>query len=199
MPLRAVQGEHPQLGGEACGLVLPVGDQAGGHDDQGGPGQASGLLLGEDVRQGLQGLAQAHVVGEDAADLQLAQRLHPAQTLQLVVAQFGVQPGRRLHRLLRQLLQTPGELAQAFATLPVQGGDLVQLGETRRIGLAQTQALALAVVFAEVQLAEAGQQRPQPAERQGHAAADAMAARQRHQQFLVVAALGQRLAGQQPG
>ncbi|MNF47662.1 hypothetical protein D3C84_288690 [compost metagenome] len=199
LALGAMQGQHAQFGCEAFGLVLPVGDQTGGHDDQRRAAQATGLPLGEDVRQGLQGLAQAHIVGEDAADLQLTQRLHPAQALQLIVAQFGAQPGRRLHRLLRQLLQAPGKFAQTFAALPVQGGNLVQLGEPRRIGLAQTQTLALNVVLAEVQLAEAGQQRPQPAERQSHAAADPMAARQRHQQFLVVATLGERLAAQQPG
>ncbi|MNM91075.1 hypothetical protein D3C81_1033630 [compost metagenome] len=104
---------------------------------------------------------------------------------------------------MRQFLQAPGEFAQAFAAQPVQGGYPLQRGETRGVGAAQAQAFAraavIAFVFAEIQLAEAGQQRLEPAERQRDAAADAVAARQRHQQLLVVATLGQRLAGEQPG
>ncbi len=86
-----------------------------------GPIEAPGALLGEDVRQGLQRLAQAHVVGEDAAHTQLAQGLHPAQALLLVVAQLGPQPGGRGDPALRQLGQASGEVAQALAAEPVQG------------------------------------------------------------------------------
>ena len=64
---RALQGQHAQVGGEALGFVQPVGHQAGRHHCQGGSGQSPGLLFQQQVCQGLQGLAQAHVVAQDAA------------------------------------------------------------------------------------------------------------------------------------
>ncbi|MND89556.1 hypothetical protein D3C80_816170 [compost metagenome] len=41
-----MQGQYAQAWGEALGFVLPVGDQAGRHDDHGGPVQAPGVLFG---------------------------------------------------------------------------------------------------------------------------------------------------------
>ena len=56
--------------------------------------EASSVFFREQVGQALQGLAQAHVVAQHAAGLQLAQGLHPAQAFTLVGAQFGQQAGR---------------------------------------------------------------------------------------------------------
>ena len=51
--------------------------------------------------QRLCGFAQAHVVGQYAAQALLAQVLQPGQALQLVGAQLHLQPLRRCHRLGR--------------------------------------------------------------------------------------------------
>jgi hypothetical protein len=63
----AVQQEHAQTGCELFDLALPVEDQAGGRHDEHRAAQATLLLFGGDVRDGLQGFAEPHVVGEDAA------------------------------------------------------------------------------------------------------------------------------------
>lgn len=44
-PAGAVQGQHAQIGGEALGLVQPVGDQAGGHHHQRRRVEPPGLLF----------------------------------------------------------------------------------------------------------------------------------------------------------
>ena len=82
--LRPVQRQYLELRGEARGFILPVGDQAGGHDDQRRLLQTPGVELAEDMAKGLQGFTQAHVIGQQAADIQLGQALHPGQALQLV-------------------------------------------------------------------------------------------------------------------
>ena len=53
--------------------------------------EAPGLLLGDEVRDRLQRLAEPHVVGEHAARAVRAQVLQPAQALLLVRAQRGAQ------------------------------------------------------------------------------------------------------------
>ncbi|MNP09552.1 hypothetical protein D3C76_1016640 [compost metagenome] len=68
----AVQCQYLELRSEVRRFVEPVGNQAGGHHHHAGAIEATGVFLAEDVRQGLQGFAQAHVVREDAADFQLA-------------------------------------------------------------------------------------------------------------------------------
>lgn len=88
----AIQGQDFKLRREVCGLVQPVGNQAGRHHYHARAVQASGVFFAEDVSQGLQGLAQAHVVGQDAAHFQLAQRLHPAQAFELIGPQGRVEP-----------------------------------------------------------------------------------------------------------
>ena len=100
-PLLALQQQHAQARGEARGLVLPVGHQAGRGDHQGRAGQAAGFLFDQDVGQRLHRLAQAHVVGQDAGEVVFAQELHPRQAVGLVVAQGRLQAGRRRHLLHR--------------------------------------------------------------------------------------------------
>ncbi|MNZ70225.1 hypothetical protein D3C78_885560 [compost metagenome] len=116
----AMQGQHAQVGGEAFGLVQPVGDQAGRHHHQRRRGQAAGLLFQQHMGQRLQGFAQAHVVGEDAAGVHLTQRLHPAQAFVLVGAQLGAQAFRQRRRLAAVVAQALGDMAQLLAALPVQ-------------------------------------------------------------------------------
>jgi hypothetical protein len=79
-------------GGEALGLALPVEHQRGGQHHQRGLGEAAGVLFGEQVGEGLGGLAEAHVVGEDAAEAVLAQVLQPGQAFELVGAQLEAKP-----------------------------------------------------------------------------------------------------------
>ena len=55
-----------------------------------------GLAGLADEGQGLERLAQAHVVGEDAAELVLPQEGQPAEALPLVGPQLSVQGGRQL-------------------------------------------------------------------------------------------------------
>ena len=137
-PARAVQREHAQVGGEAFGLVQPVGDQAGRHDHQCRAGQAPGLLLQQHEGEGLQRLAQAHVVGEDAAGADFAQRLHPAQALVLVGAQLGVEAGGNLCRLGTVVAQAMGDFAQLLAALPGQR-QFLQLGKACGVRCAHAQ------------------------------------------------------------
>ncbi|MNS94593.1 hypothetical protein D3C72_1288160 [compost metagenome] len=125
---RALQGQHAQIGCEALGFVQPVGHQAGRHHRQGRCAQAPGLFLQQQMCQGLQGLAQPHVVAEDAAGAHLAQRLQPVQALLLVRAQAGLQPGRRFYLQITGIAQATAQVAHMLATLPMQGQavDVVQ-------------------------------------------------------------------------
>ena len=90
-----------ELGAELLGLIEPVKDDRAGHDDERGLGGRHGLgvlgaragrvavdrvAVGPAVHHGqhLDGLAQAHVVGQDAAHAEGAQELQPAQAFALV-------------------------------------------------------------------------------------------------------------------
>ena len=77
--IRAVIDADPQRRGEPLELAAPVADQAGQRDDHRGAIEPAVLLLEQDVRDGLQRLAQAHVVGEHAAGLGLAARIAQAR------------------------------------------------------------------------------------------------------------------------
>ena len=90
-----VQRQHAQRGREACRLGEPVRDQAGRADDESRPVEPAGRLLDQHMRQGLHRLAQAHVVGEDAAELVAAQELQPVQPVALIGAQFRAAKSRR--------------------------------------------------------------------------------------------------------
>ena len=140
-PAGAVQGQDPQIGGHAPCLGLPVEQQGGGHDHQGWPVQPPGLLFHQQVRQGLRGLAQAHVVGQDAAQVVGAQVLQPGQAVRLVGAQGHSQTLWRWHGLGR------AGLAQALGQVP-QAGLALQLPAPLRagpLGLCIGQVLAQAV------------------------------------------------------
>ena len=114
-------------GAKRSGLPVPVLHDAGGGDDQ-EPGVGIGLQHVQEQRQGLDGLAQAHVVGEDAAQAVGVQERQPVQALLLVVPQRGLQPGGRRHGPGRgqvlhgaDALLPPGRLRRDHA----QGGQLV--------------------------------------------------------------------------
>ena len=90
-------GDDLRLGQEAFGLRRPVRDDGGRRDHEEGRerldgGRGAVLLDGVGEQgEGLHGLAQAHVVGEDAAHAMLVQEGEPAVALHLVGAQGGLQ------------------------------------------------------------------------------------------------------------
>ncbi|MNR40585.1 hypothetical protein D3C85_1588860 [compost metagenome] len=86
-----MQGKHAQVRCKAFCLIEPVRDEAGGHYRQGGPIEAAAFLLQQQMGQRLQGLAQAHVVTQDAAGVDVPQGLQPGEALQLVMTEFGIQ------------------------------------------------------------------------------------------------------------
>ena len=88
-----VQHTHVQVGGELLGLGGPHGHHGAGRDhEERRPLGPSLACVGEE-REGLDGLAQAHVVGQDPAEVLLPQEREPAQALLLVGAQVGLQAG----------------------------------------------------------------------------------------------------------
>ena len=76
--LAAMQCQHLEIGSEALGFEAPIGHQAGGSDHQRWAIRPAAPLFHQDVRQGLHGLAEAHVIGEDATEFDFAQELQPA-------------------------------------------------------------------------------------------------------------------------
>ena len=80
-PVRALQGQHAQAGRHAGGFGLPVEEQRGGQHHQRRAGEAAAFLFQQHMGQGLRRLAQAHLVGQDAAQALGAQVLQPGQAL----------------------------------------------------------------------------------------------------------------------
>eukprot|EP00659_Diplonema_papillatum_P014864 gene14864-biopygen14932 len=115
------------------------------------------------MRQGLQGFAQAHVIRENPADVELAQRLHPAQAFQLIRAQRCVQAFRRFAAEILDVPQALGEVADLFAAFPLQR-QVFQRVQANRVGLGQAQRGGAGLL--QVELAQGRQYRFQPAVRQ---------------------------------
>ena len=90
------------------------------------------------MRQHLRGLAQAHVVGQDAGQVVLAQVLQPSQALQLVRPQRQAQAGRCRHgRRAAGSAQPLGQRGQAGVAL-----QLPRALHAGTLGLGLAQALA---------------------------------------------------------
>ena len=83
-----------EFGREFLTLLGPVQHQRGRADDEAGQSLAV-LLHGQQVAQHLHRLAQAHIVGEDAAHTVTVQRPQPAVAVPLIFAQSLLQGGRR--------------------------------------------------------------------------------------------------------
>ena len=188
---RPMQGQYAQAGREALGFVQPVGYEAGWHDRQGRCTQAPGLLLQQQMGQGLQGLAQAHVVAEDAAGTHFAQGLQPVQALLLIGAQAGLQPGGRFYLQVAGIAQAAAQIAYMLATFPVQGQafDFVQ---ARGVGALHAQGRACRVLV-QVELAQGAHDCLDAAVGQGDAQGGGIgtAAVEVDQQVLIVTAPGQ--------
>src|SRR5680860_535417 len=80
--------------------MRPHGHDTGRRDDE--ERACPVLSRMRDQGQGLQRLAQTHVIGEDPAEPGLPQEREPAETVELVGPQLGLDPGRFD---LRQTLQ----------------------------------------------------------------------------------------------
>ena len=90
-PAGAAHQLHAQVRREPPQLAPPVPDEARRRDDQRRRVQAARLLLGDEVGDRLQRLAEPHVVGQHAARAVRAQVLQPAQAVLLVRAQRRAQ------------------------------------------------------------------------------------------------------------
>ena len=103
---RALVDHHPDVRGPLDELVGPVGQRGERHHDQ---ERAIILLHLHDVgdqRDRLDGLAQAHLVGQDAVEVVVVQGDHPLQALQLVCLQVAALEHGRLpldHLLVRRV------------------------------------------------------------------------------------------------
>ena len=92
---------------ELVELALPVGDDAGGRDDErlelllavGLRVLLDRRLHGEEERDGLHRLAETHVVGEDAARADLVEEREPLEALLLVRAELRLEVARLLDDL----------------------------------------------------------------------------------------------------
>jgi len=86
-PLLAItiKNQHFQTGGEFFELALPIVNQAGRGNNQGRP--ASLAISGGNIDNGLQGLAQSHVIGQNASQTIGVQGTKPIETEFLVGAQ----------------------------------------------------------------------------------------------------------------
>ena len=82
--LAAVQHARRAAAARTAELALPVADQARRRDDQRGPSSRPASFSTHQVGDGLQRLAEAHVVGEHAAGVVRAQVLQPGHALALV-------------------------------------------------------------------------------------------------------------------
>ena len=81
-----------RLGRELFGFGRPVRDDRGGGDDERGFARGFPVERGE-VGEGLQGFAEAHVIGEDAVQAVVGEKLEPAETIELIVAELGPDGG----------------------------------------------------------------------------------------------------------
>ena len=120
--VRAVVDHHAQLRGEAAGLGGPVAHHGGRRDHERGPGGLVASVLDGQEGEQLQGLAQAHVVGEHAAEPVARHPVQPVHTAALVLAQLGVHGLGQLDALGGLLGQRSGAADQRG--VPVRPGDL---------------------------------------------------------------------------
>ncbi len=134
-----------RVGRELGDLALPVAQQRGGADQQGRGAPVRALLLPvQQQGQHLDGLAQAHVVGQDAAQAEPGQAVQPGQAAQLVGAQLADEAGGLGDGLVGQDLQLVQGRAEVARRLHLDrladAGDVRGAGEGRGQGLAPAHA-----------------------------------------------------------
>ena len=139
--ITAVMHHHPQTGGKALDLAFPVADDRGGADDQRRADAVSRrFALVQQQGDSLDGLAQAHVVGQASAQSPLPQESQPGIAAHLVRPQPAHKaPGRR------QFLQPlPGPQLLQEVIQPARGFDAVQRQPSDLLGSAQSHPQRLA-------------------------------------------------------
>ena len=129
------QRQDGQIGRETRGLALPIAEQARRRDQYAG---AVGFFLdvaAQQKRQRLHGLAEAHVVGEHAAETAFEQRAQPAVARALIGPELAAQGGGR-RGLGRggQRAQPPPQGEYLLPALPGNAAALERLGERGRPG-----------------------------------------------------------------
>ncbi len=102
----------PQVGGEPGRLPLPVADQRHRAQQQRRPGVWISLSFKGFHGQQLDGLAEAHVVGQATAQPQRGQERQPRQATSLVRAQRGGEAVRWIKRLERLRCRPAEQVAQ---------------------------------------------------------------------------------------
>ncbi len=132
---RALQGRHGHSRREAGELVQPVEHEGGGAGDEHRRFQPPRVPQALHERDGLERLAEAHLVGEDAAEAEGGEPREPAEALQLVGTQRGGQARRGLHGTARLLhpaqVVLEGRVAHRVGILPIEVERLVG-GNLRR-------------------------------------------------------------------
>src|SRR5439155_26995560 len=89
---------------ETSALLLPVEAERPRHHAQRRRGSAAfpggGPQLAAPLHQGehLDGLAQAHVVGQATAETELPEEVEPAEAVALIAAELALEPGGRIRR-----------------------------------------------------------------------------------------------------
>lgn len=128
--LVAMKGEGAEVGSEPGGFIEPVGEDGGGADDQGGSIESALFLFEEDMGEGLDGFTEAHIVGEDATEVELAKELDPTQAIDLVGTQGGAEPeGRGDGSGLGRLPESIGEGFEIGMGFPLPIGGLGKVAE----------------------------------------------------------------------
>ena len=114
--------EDAQVGSEPGRFLSPVEDERSRDDDQGRAADFaegfSALQEGKD----LDGLAQSHVVGKDAAEVKALEVVEPAQALALIGAEFAFESFGR------------GECSDSFEALESLA-DAIETGVNSNVGL----------------------------------------------------------------
>ena len=130
-----MQHDDAEVRRELRQLGRPVGDQAGGNDDQRRTVEPCLLVLDGDVGNGLRGLAQAHVVGQEAAQPMRAQVLQPGDAVLLVGAQRGLEPGRHVDgRDLRRATELGGVGLDGARIVPPRGQQVFEVEQAGSLG-----------------------------------------------------------------
>src|SRR3954471_19782285 len=96
--LRAVQDEHFQLWCKTLSLLSPIRHEARRRHYQAWTICAAGIFFQEQVCEGLDGFAQAHIVRQNPRKLVLAQELQPIEALLLIRTELCLQLGGRSDR-----------------------------------------------------------------------------------------------------
>ncbi len=106
VPVVAVMDEEGNGWCELRDLALPVAEQRRGADQQCRRAELGTLVLAvQEQGQHLDGLAETHVIGQDAAETQASEAVEPGQTAQLIGPQLAPERGGLGDGLVGQVLQ----------------------------------------------------------------------------------------------